>query len=1108
MSRVGKRPVDHEARERAIKDLDTTLCLEAGAGTGKTTILVERFLSIVRSGRVECPSVAAITFTEKAASEMKDRLFGRIEELLGKEDLPSVERPRLEKARDDLERAQISTIHSFAASILREFPLEAGIDPDFQQLDGLDASIFEDECFGEFLGHVDEKHEVALRKLMPLGRPSFCIELLRELTFHHYRGRTSRAVGGIFEETAALIETGRQRRRLDASGHREYLVSSASKLMDLARADCVSPDDAGLASITAFYEEVQHLAGLGGAGLAARLLSVPPPKAKGNKGNWSPPESCTAQKDLCKSVAAAHGEFSTAYMDDLRDSLAGWCDDFIDFTEARKRRNGVLDFDDLLIGARRLLEDRSALRALRRRYRFVLVDEFQDTDPLQAEIIMLLAGRHDASGNDLEPGKLFIVGDPKQSIYRFRRADVEIYEQVKEAIARAGSVLNITQNFRSVPGVIEWVNEAFSGLMKKPDDGRYMPEYEPVHAMREESGPAVFKLDLETGTSKSDDFRREEGEAVARFIWELVESGREMLDPVTRQKRPVRFGDIALIYRSTTGINYYEDPLREADIPYLVEGGKLYYTRQEVRDISNAVWVVEDPYDSAALLAVLRSPMFGFSDEEIFLYRRAGGRLCYLEPEVPEEGGFDAFLETFELLAGLHRDRNGAGQVSTLNRLLSRTGYLSVSKLRVHGEQRVLNIRKAIQTARVFEEKMHSFRHFARWMRDQDILGVAEGESPAIDEGENAVRMITIHKAKGLQFPVVILVNLVQSMHGADKIIARRGMMPALNIFGRSTSDYAEVALREEKMYTAETIRMLYVAATRAGDMLIIPRSPESGRGKPPIYRFLSSALADVSPILLSDLPELPVGAGPFAVMPKITPGNTAASSEARARWATVRKELIESSPPGPVSVSPSGLEVYKLSQEEEGRKDRSGESEREGALKFGKAFHRMMELALLRQRSIDAAAAREAAVEYGVPHLEEELLALGTRALGSDLMKRAAEAERLIVEPPFTVPLGGGMLEGRLDLVFEKGGTWTVVDFKTDDIDAGDVPSRLEAYRPQGAAYAYALDRLGISPVGRVVFYFVRPDVEISIEGGPGLLSEGEKLVMAAVAAMLPSSR
>ncbi len=1108
MSSGRKRPVDHEARQRAISDLDTSFCLEAGAGTGKTTILVERFLSIIRSGRAECSSIAAITFTEKAASEMKDRLFGRIEELLSEEDLSSEERVRLEKARDDLERAQISTIHSFAAAILREFPLEAGIDPDFRQLDGLDASIFEDECFGEFLGAADEKHEAALRKLMPLGRPSSCIEKLRELTFYHYHGRAYRALGGIFEETAALIETGRPRRRLDPSRHREYLVSSASRLMGLARTGCVSSDDAGLTAITVFCEEVRHLVGLEGAGLAARLLSVPPPKAKGNKGNWSPPESCTAQKDLCRAVAAAHYEFSAMYMDDLRDGLIGWCDDFVDFTEARKRRGGLLDFDDLLIGARRLLEDRTALEALRRRYRFILVDEFQDTDPLQAEIIMLLAGRQGSSGVDPEPGRLFIVGDPKQSIYRFRGADVEIYEQVKEAIAGAGSVLNITQNFRSVPEVIEWVNRAFSGLMKKPDDGRYMPDYEPVHAMREESGPAVFHLDIETARTKSDDFRREEGVAVARFIWDLVESGRPVLDPVTRQNRPVRFGDIALIYRSTTGVNHYEDPLREADIPYLVEGGKLYYTRQEVRDISNAVWVVEDPYDSAALLAALRCPMFGFSDEEIFLYRRAGGRLCYLEPEVPEGGEFDAFREAFELLTELHRDRNCAGQVSTLSRLLARTGYLSASKLRVHGEQRVLNLRKAIQTARVFEEKMHSFRHFARWMRDQDILGVAEGESPAMDEGENAVRMITIHKAKGLQFPVVILVNLVQGMHGTDRFIARRGMMPALNIFGRSTSDYAEAALREERMYTAETIRMLYVAATRAGDMLIIPRSPENKRGKQPIYRFLAPALADVHPIRLSDLPELLVGGGPFAVMPKITPENTAAGAEARARWAAARKELLESSMPGPVNVSPSGMEVYEPMQEEDGGTDRSGGSEREEALIFGKAFHRMMELTLRRHSPMDAAAAaREAAVEGSASHLEKELLALGTKALGSDLMKRAAEAERLMVEPPFTVPLPGGMLDGRLDLVFESGGSWTVVDFKTDDIDAGDVPSRLEAYRPQGAAYAYALDRLGISPVGRVVFYFVRPDVEMQIEAGPDFLAEGERLVRAAVSAGLSSS-
>ena len=277
MSSGKNKPVDHEARQRAISDLDTSFCLEAGAGTGKTMILVERFLSILRGGRAECTAVAAITFTEKAASEMKDRLFGRIEELLESNDLPGEERTRLETARDDLERAQISTIHAFAAAILREFPLEAGIDPDFQQLDAFDSSIFEDECFGEYLGHADIRHEEALRKLLPLGRPAFCIEMLRELTFYHYHNRSSRALGGIFEEAAPAGRKDGAPAGLDPAAHREYLVSSASRLMHLARTDCVAPDDAGLEQITTFFAEVQHLFPLEGVPLAARILAVPAP---------------------------------------------------------------------------------------------------------------------------------------------------------------------------------------------------------------------------------------------------------------------------------------------------------------------------------------------------------------------------------------------------------------------------------------------------------------------------------------------------------------------------------------------------------------------------------------------------------------------------------------------------------------------------------------------------------------------------------------------------------------------------------------------------------------------------------------------------------------
>jgi hypothetical protein len=235
--------------------------------------------------------------------------------------------------------------------------------------------------------------------------------------------------------------------------------------------------------------------------------------------------------------------------------------------------------------------------------------------------------------------------------------------------------------------------------------------------------------------------------------------------------------------------------------------------------------------------------------------------------------------------------------------------------------------------------------------------------------------------------------------------------------------------------------------------------------------------------------------------MPKVTPENTAASEAARTRWAVARKDLLESSPPGPVSVSPSGLEQFEV------RAGGFDGADRESALLFGTAFHRMMELVLQRHCPSGVEdAAREAVLECGAAGMEEELLALGTKALQSGLMKEAVAAKTLMVEPPFNLPLAGGALDGRIDLLFESDGSWTVVDFKTDDIRPEDVPERLSAYRPQGAAYAWALDSLGISPVGRVVFYFVRPGVEMSIEAGPGLIAEGEGLVMAAVAAGRPS--
>jgi ATP-dependent helicase/nuclease subunit A len=1128
--------VDAAVRRRAVTDFSESLCVEAGAGTGKTKLLVDRFLEIIRTGRARCSQVVAITFTEKAAGEMKVRLRDEIESLLPCENLDEVERGRLAAARDELERAPISTIHSFASAVLREYPIDAGIDPSFTQLDALEGSLFVEECWTSFLEQTTAPFDSLLRRLFLL---EVKLDRIKDVALHVYERRGERYVTGAYAAGSngdGDRDTGASAVSViddfsDACAIREELREKVRALSALADAHCVDESDRGCRLIRDLEQDTSGLAGFEGEDLEYLILAMPLPRLNaGKRSNWKPDEACAEQKSLVGEARGLLEEYRTRVADRLRDCLSLWLEDFIDYVDARKAEGSMLDFDDLLIKTRVLVRNDNALQSLRRRYRYILVDEFQDTDPLQAEIVLLLAGLGESQGDDgIEPGKLFIVGDPKQSIYRFRKADVEIYEEVKERLSRGGSHLTISQNFRSVPGITRWVNGAFTAIIQKPEEGRFQPSYEPIHPYRAGNGPAVIQLDLgiQTESAGADDVRLSEGQGIARLIRWLVSQGIVVGDAERGMAHPLCYKDIAILYPGTTGIEYYEDPLRVDGIPYIVEGGKLYYTRQEVRDLAEALWAVEDPWDRLSLVAALRSPLFGFSDEEIFLYIRTGGRLNYLESSPSREGRFADLAEAFELLADLHRRRNERGPAGTIARLLYRTKFGELSFLRLHGEQRILNINKAVQLARAFESGMHSYRRFAEWFRRQHILGTVESESPLVDGSEDAVRLITIHRSKGLQFPVVILANLLQRRSRSSNILLEKGARLALKLGSDlKTSDFDAVKERENLRDEAEVARLLYVAATRAGDILVIPRTPRKGSYFELIEQHLpangetgGSITPDVVTQPVSDLPVLRGESKPFVRLPKQTKRDCERAIELKNEWLTVRSKLLERGARCPQIITPSGSEMGVGAMDRTGdggprrEIDEDGETracrpstagDREHALRFGSAFHRLMEIVDLAGKGDMDRMARAVALDHGIVEEAGELGLLVRRALDAEPLRSASVADRVLREVPFIVPVSVVVndvpavhfLEGRIDLIFELNGTWTVIDYKTDSVSDDEVDERFELYRTQGMLYAAALSRSGVTLGGGVLFYFVRPDQMRRLTVDGELLERGKKLI------------
>ena len=1116
--------VDAAARERSTGDLSSSFCVEAGAGTGKTSLLVGRFLAIVESGKASCSQIVAITFTEKAAGEMKVRLRQEILKRSRDGVASASVRANLDAAYDELERSPISTIHSFAATILREHPIEAGVDPNFTQLDALESELFFDERWSDFLVEGAEAWGETLRRFRMFGGS---IDSLRAIVKAMYDQRSGRSCGHMFDTGAqSSAEGGATGGRAEGfASLREAFTEAAGRLSTLERDSCVNPDDLGRVAIAQFVGAVEALEFLDGDDVACYLLTLRLSKGKGNKGNWRPAEACAEQKEIFQSLADEQELWRRRVSDDLAERIEELTDDFLAFVQARKAAIGVLDFDDLLIRVRELCNDADALDALRRRYRYILVDEFQDTDPVQAEIVYLLAGEPGSRGaSKPAPGKLFIVGDPKQSIYRFRKADIEMYERVKERLSESGEQLSITQNFRSVPGIIEWVNETFSVAMQ-PGSSGFQPRYEAIHAARDGEGTPVTLLDLELDEehTTAEKIREREGVAIARLIHRLVDGGMTVMDTKTRDQRPVRFGDVAVIYPGTTGIDYYEDPLRAESIPYIIEGGKLYYRREEIRDLASAIWAIEDPYDPLALVGALRSPMFGASDEELFLFVKNGGRLCYLAPSGGAAVKPSILAAAFELFADLHRARNELGPSGTILELLRRTKYIELCTLRPHGEQRVSNVRKAVSSARTFEGRTGSYRRFARWFRDQEALASAESESPIVEEEENAVRLLTVHKAKGLQFPIVILANLVQTKRHSSRILVDRDSRLAFKLGLLETSNYSALVEAERERDAAETVRLLYVAATRAGDMLVVPRMPEGGT----CFDLMRGGLDSerVAPLSLSALPPLRGKSRPFVRYAEPSSAEKNRRAAERAEWLDARRRLLERSKRAPLVLAPSKIAEDAAAhgpglgwsaanapgaagafRANAGAAPGAGgapdRSTRERLLLFGQAFHRIMELADLSLPRPSAGLVRSIAAGLGIEGEAAELERIAGTVLDSDLIRRAARASRSYREAPFTLPWEGDFIEGRIDLLFDDNGAWTLVDYKTDEVTPSGAEERLAVYEPQAALYSFALERLGMKCSGGVVLYFARPNVTRLIEPSTSLIARAEGLVREAVSA------
>jgi ATP-dependent helicase/nuclease subunit A len=992
---VSGGPVDRAERRRAVEDLDTTFLVEAAAGSGKTTLLLGRIVQLVRTGRARLSEIAAVTFTEKAAAELRLRLRGELE------------RAGLHEALRDLELARIGTIHAFAAALLRERPVEAGVDPGFTVADPLTARLLLDRVWESWLPEALSDPDAAEPARQAIER-GVALERLRELALGLVDQRDR--LGGL-PDPEALPEPPAA---LDAGAR-----AAIARLAERARAQAKDPEDRAVRAIEDLAAWAHQTAGLPERERAEALLAAAPlpekPERLGNQAKWRDRGALAeCRTDLARLLERVRTARAVA-RHNLVAGLARWAVGFVRAYQAAKARAGCLDFLDLLLRARDLLRDRPDVRReFQRAIRYLLVDEFQDTDPLQLEAVLWLA-------DGAPPGSLFVVGDPKQSIYRFRRADIETYAAARATLAECGEILTIRANFRSVGALLDAVNGVFEGVMVPPPDGDYQPAYvplEPSPGTRPAEGPVILALPegIPPAGSAAEAWAQEAGLVAAYLAREVEEAGR------------FRYGDVALLFRAMTGVAAYEDALRTAGIPFRTVGGRHYYDRSEVGWTIAALAALEDPHDPVALLGALRSPFFGVTDAALAACHAAGGAFCYLRPLPP--GVDPAIVEAWALLGELHRERNARSPASLVEALLTRTQVLAAYALEPQGEARVANLLKVLDTARALEATgALTFRGFVRWLRDRGAARYEEEESAV--EADDAVRLMTIHKAKGLEFPVVVVPDLGREPPWRPPLVLADGRTGRVEVsLGRladealATLGWADAEAREVRRVEAEGLRLLYVALTRAARILVLPAParPE-GRG---FYQYLAPLLGGPPERLAcADLtrPGRPARGGPG-------PGGREETLEA---WRAARHALVARGA-GPVGspAPPAGRPPAPAGR-------------RGAAARLARAAL----LALDLDRAADEAGRVVAALgarRGAPPETVREATALVARALASGPLRRAAGAAAVRRDVPVAAVVEGEVVEDRLDLLFEERGALVAVRLRVGADGEPDAPLGAEA--------------------------------------------------------------
>ncbi len=1091
MTAVAERATALNEEQLAAVEAAGTVFVSAGAGTGKTSVLVERYVRAVCERGLDVDSILVITYTRKAAGELRSRVRAAF---VGRD------RPDLARALDG---AWISTIHGFCNRLLKAHPFAVGLDPRFRELDEAGAAVLRGEAF-----------ERALAEFCAGGDE----ERLRLLATYRADG-LRRMLTGVYE---TLRSAGRA--LVLELGERPPLAGAVAAFREEA-AILVADESATESQRGAATEALRTVTD---SAPAVRVVDLSALQARGPR---------AASYELARKAVERSSLEELAAHD--RDLLQELLERFAAEYDAAKRRESVVDFEDLQLTARDLLRDSEEVRdSVRLRFRLLMVDEFQDTNGLQCEIVDLTAHP--------ELTEVFTVGDEFQSIYGFRHADVEVF---RERRASAANLLTLRSNYRSRPQVLAAVNFLFAGA--------FGDEYQPLAASAEFADPVfghpveLMVTDKASYRGSGEHWRHGEARAIATRVRELVDSGEALP------------GEIVVLFAAGTDAERYEEALRLEGLPTYRATGRGYFGQQQVVDLLAYLRLLHNRYDDVAFATVLASPLVGISNDSLVLIRRNATRrplFTALEKGLPEnlseedERLLRAFLQRYDRLVSASAR---VGLERLCDEILAAHDYDLAVLARWDGSRRFANLRKLGRLARQYEAiRGTDLPGFVRFVRDQDALGAKELEAVAEEEGADAVRLLTIHGAKGLEFKVVIVADAGRDVGGprsGSEIVAlsdgRFGFRMVHPTHGerRPVFDFEQVREAEREQERAERLRLYYVAMTRAIDRLIVSGAIDQERTadrETPIGWVLDRLEAREDVMSAGEDPvEVERGEARFVLrvnrtqtlpLPEPVRDLERVPLDDGVRQLTLFAEL-------PLGPTPIGLELPSLSAVPipplhdvrrlsfsalalfercsyryyaervlrlppvAARGDAETRDTDLAGNEIGDAVHRLLEEIPLSAPVSPAREQLEASVRAWYPLVSEEELdrisGLVDAYCLSELARRIAGLEGARPEMPFAFEHDGVLLHGRLDVLWRQNGKALVVDYKSNILGEADPLEVVNAaYRLQRLVYALACLRDGADEAEVAYQFLERPNAVVTTTYLVGDVAELEAELSAAI--------